>query len=305
MATSLETDDDRFPYDPPKSAAEHIDDFYPRGVICSSVDKTTCVPVKDYSPKVKSDTVFTEEEELHRELRAAGEQIPSRYNLALKCGVESGLVVINIGNGRGDFVPNLKPGRYGVAHTSLGNLLCKTKHVITGAGNVNVIFGINADDWPDVVRSCVLVEPDMYGRGEISLLADDSYALIEPSIHPVTGRQYRFHTPFLHIPGAGGAFLDGVTSNAYVTVTYPLYKLGIMTLDRRQMSELLRAFNHDWINGPVFAGKNRIVRNNGVKKAHIGEHYDIASLIELGSMSYSVTEKNEDDKSAAAATGGA
>lgn len=262
--------------DPPRIAREHINDFYYNGAIYVLADKTTSAPLQRFSFKKDIGNVEQDSkvvvERIGADISAAGEQIPSKYNLELKCGVESGLVVLNIGKGRGDFVPNLKPGRYGVEHTSLVNLLCKTKRIITGAGNVNLIFGINADDWPDGVRSCVLVEPDVYGRSAIILLADDSYALIEPSIHPVTGKQYRFYTPFLHIPGAGGAFLDGVTSNAYVTVTYPLYKLGIMTLDRRQMSDLLRAFNHDWINGSVFAGKNRIISNNGIEKAPIGEH---------------------------------
>src|SRR5215207_9291463 len=42
--------------------------------------------------------------------------------LSLVTGVASGLVAIQIGKNRGDFVPNLKPGRYGVEHTANGNL---------------------------------------------------------------------------------------------------------------------------------------------------------------------------------------
>lgn len=103
--------------------------------------------------------------------------------LALECGVESGLIVIEIGNGRGSFVPKLKPGRYGVEHTSLGNLVTKTKRVIdVNDGTCHLIFGIVPEQWQDGLSSCALVKTDLEeGRGAINLLADGSAQPIEPT----------------------------------------------------------------------------------------------------------------------------
>src|SRR5215212_391474 len=62
-------------------------------------------------------------------------RLEGQDQLAIICGPKAGsrLVVIDIGVGRGSFVPKLDPGRYGVAHTNVGNLLTKTKRTI----NVN------------------------------------------------------------------------------------------------------------------------------------------------------------------------
>lgn len=166
--------------------------------------------------------------------------------LVLECGVNSGLVVIQIGTNRGSFVPKLDPGSYGVEHTNLGNLVTKTKQIIdVNNGTCHLIFGIVPSQWPDGLHTCTLVQPDLKGRRVINLLGDGS---IQP-IEPTSG--FRFYTPFYHIPGAGSAY-SSPNSNVY-----PLYRLGIMTLNREQLSELLRAFNRDWSNGPVFARNSK------------------------------------------------
>jgi hypothetical protein len=155
--------------------------------------------------------------------------------------------VIRIGKNRGDSIPSLDAGSYGVDHTCLGNLVTKTKRIIdVENGTAHLIFGIVPDQWLDGLNSCALVQPDLEGRGAIDLLADDESQYMEPTAG------YRFYTPFFHIPGAGSAY-SSPNSNVY-----PLYRLGIMTLNREQISELLRAFNEDWSNGPVFARKNKI-----------------------------------------------
>lgn len=173
--------------------------------------------------------------------------------IALECGVKSGLVVIEIGKNRGGFVPDFDPGEYGVQHTNLGNLIAITKRIVDVANcQVHMILGIVPDQWVEGLNSSVLVQPDLQGHGAINLLADGSTQLIEPS--PCM----RFYTPFYHIPGAGSAFLDENRDPHPGVSVYPLYRLGIMTLDRTQLSELLRAFNADWTNGAVFARKNKI-----------------------------------------------
>jgi hypothetical protein len=170
-----------------------------------------------------------------------GDDVP----IGLQCGVEGGLVVIQVGVNRGDFVPKLDPGSYGVEHTALGNLLTKTKRIVDiNNGTTSVIFGIVPNQWPDGIHSCTLVQPDLEGRGAINLLADGSIQPIEST------PGYRFYTPFFHTPGAGSGFVG--------RDVYTLYPLGIMTLNREQLSELLRAFNKDWSNGAVFARKNKI-----------------------------------------------
>src|SRR5215208_4967725 len=160
-----------------------------------------------------------------------------RNELALQCGVESGLIVIQIGANRGDFIPNLNQGRYGVEHTSLGNLVTKTKRIFhVDTGTTHLVFGVVPNQWPDGLNSCTLVSSDIEGRGAINLLADGSSQSIEPALG------YRFYTPFFHIRGAGSAFAADEN-------VYPLYRLGIITLNRSQLTELLRAFNRDWTNG--------------------------------------------------------
>ena len=125
-------------------------------------------------------------------------QVPRKHNIALKCGIGSGLFVLNVNN-RGDFVPNLKPGKYGVAHTAIGNAIRQTKRIIDGSSNTSAIFGIYPDESPEgLTRRTLLRQTDLFGRGTISLLADGAYALIEPSIHAHTGQSYRFYTPFKH-----------------------------------------------------------------------------------------------------------
>lgn len=196
------------------------------------------------------DTPKTAEEHFHSFCDLGGAKLIHTKNgkPALECGVASGLVVIQIGKGRGSFVPDLDPGRYGIGHTALGNLLSKTKRIVdVKTGTIHTIFGIVSNQWPDGLDSCTLVRPDHEGRGAINLLANGSTHPIEPT------PGYRFYTPFFHHPGAGSAFTGGNV--------YPLYPLGIMTLDRTQLSELIRAFNKDWSNGIVFACKNRIGEN--------------------------------------------
>ena len=173
--------------------------------------------------------------------------------LELECGIQSGLVVIQVGVNRGDFVPNLDPGSYGVEHTAPGNLLRRTKRIVnTNDGTTSVIFGIAREHWPDGLNSCVLVQPDTEGHGPINLLADHSTQPIEST------PGYRFYTPFYHIPGAGSGFLTPERKPREGVSVYPLYPIGVMTLNRVQLSELLRAFNKDWSNGSVFSCKNAI-----------------------------------------------
>jgi hypothetical protein len=177
-------------------------------------------------------------------------------NLALKCGTQSGIIVIQVGANRGDFVPKLDPGSYGVAHTALGNLFRHTKRIINvNNGTTSVVFGIIPSDWPDGLNSCTLVQYDLEGRGAIILLADCSTQPIEPT------PGYRFYTPFFHEPGAGSAFA-GCRGSYDGGGVYPLYPLGIMTLNRFQLSELLRAFNKDWSNGPVFARRSNNIETS-------------------------------------------
>ena len=173
---------------------------------------------------------------------------------ALQCGVGSGVIVIRIGVNRGDFVSKLDPGRYGVAHTNIGNLLRRTKRIVdTNNRTVHAVFGVVREHWPDGFYSCALVQQDLQGRGAIDILADGSSQPIEPT------PGFRFYTPFKHIPGAGGEFLtpDGKSIRGDGSV-YPLYPTGTMTLNRVQLSGLLRGFNPDWSNGPVFANANKI-----------------------------------------------
>jgi hypothetical protein len=194
----------------------------------------------------------TAEEHYHDFVDLGGARVNRMENdsVVLECGVQSGLIAIQIEKGRGNFVPNLDPGSYGVDHTLLGNLLIKTKRVIDfKKGVMSLIFGVIGKQWPDGIYSCTLVQRDLKkgggrGGGAIKLLADECGQYIEPT------PGYRFYTPFQHISGAGSAFVG--------KETYPLYQLGIMTLDRTQLSELLRAFNQDWSNGIVFARKNDV-----------------------------------------------
>ena len=98
----------------------------------------------------------------------------------------------------------------------------------------------------------------MQGHGLISLLADDAETPIEPT------QGYRFYTPLYHISGAGNGFIirdqsANIVKSRPPTTVYPPYLIGIMTLDRELLSELLRAFNADWSNGSVFARKNPVM----------------------------------------------
>jgi hypothetical protein len=175
--------------------------------------------------------------------------------LLLVTGIASSLVAIQIRKNGGSFVPNLKPGRYGVEHTTNGNLLIKTKRIIDiNTGTISIVFGIIRDEWPDGLNSCTLVQPDTKGRGPIQLLADGSEIPIEPT------PGYRFYTPFFHIPGAGSAFItrgpDGEPEAIGPGPVHRPYLIGIMTMDRESLSEILRGFNDDWTNGPVFSRKN-------------------------------------------------
>jgi len=182
---------------------------------------------------------------------------PEPGKLSLVCGVASGIVVLQIGPGRGDFIPDLDRGKYGVGYTMLGNILSKTKRIVdVKTGTTHAIFGILPDQWLDGLNSCTLVHPNLEGRGPIRLLADGAVHPIEPT------PAYRFYTPFQHLSGAGLGFLMRGFNGELVTrpkvTVHPLYLIGVMTLDRTQLSELLRAFNKDWINGHVFACKNPV-----------------------------------------------
>jgi hypothetical protein len=139
----------------------------------------------------------------------------------------------------------------------LGNILSKTKRIVdVNTGTTHAVFGIVPDQWLDGLNSCTLIQPDLEGRGPIRLLADDAVQPIEPT------PAYRFYTPFQHLTGAGlGLLIRGFNGELMprpkVTI-HPLYLIGVMTLDRTQLSELLRAFNPDWLNGSVFERKNPI-----------------------------------------------
>jgi hypothetical protein len=128
-----------------------------------------------------------------------------------------------------------------------------------------VIFGVAPEHWPDGINSCTLVQPDLEGRGVINLLADGSIAPIEPT------PGYRFYTPFFHIAGAGGAFLTPDHKAKPGRSIYPPYRIGVMTLNREQLSELLRGFNADWSNGRVFAEKNEIGKQQDQQEQEQGQ----------------------------------
>lgn len=177
--------------------------------------------------------------------------------LSLVTGVTSGLVVLQIGKGRGSFVPTLSLGKYGVRYTGLGSLFTKTMRIVdVNTGTTHAVFGIDVDQWLDGLNSCTLIQPDPEGRGPIRLIADEA----EQPIEPTPG--FRFYTPFQHLTGAGSGFLTTDENGDLVprprTTIYPLYRIGIMTLDRTDLSELLRAFNREWTNGSVFSRKNSI-----------------------------------------------
>jgi hypothetical protein len=262
------------PFDEPKLAIEHGLDFAYLGAVCVPVDRTTSNPMAQNWKAAKPETITID----HMKDIWDIELVPKDHNIALKCGVDTGLFVLSIGADRGDFVPNLKPGKYGVRHTALGNLFCKTKRILTPSGGVNLIFGIYRHEWPDGLHSSQLIQPDIQGRGSIDVLADNSFALIEPSADPRTGRQYRFFTPLYHEDS-----LDRSTSrrqrSACAAVVNPLYELGIMTLHREEVVELLHAFNPDWANGPVYANRYSVRRPKVTKCKD--EYYDIQALIEL------------------------
>jgi hypothetical protein len=237
---------------------EHAINFHNCGAVCVTVDKLTSKPAfvggVDMMRRPPPSSSITTIPDLEKTFDIW--QVPHKYNIALKCGIESGLFVLNINN-RADFVPDLKPGKYGVAHTSIGNNIRQTKRIIDGAGNTSAIFGIYREEWPEGLYSCPLLgQTDLFGRGTISLLADSAYALIEPSIHLHTGNSYRFYTPFKHEPEAGSA------TKSYPAVNL-LYSLGIMTIHRSEVSELVRSIDPDWYNGPVHANKNRIANLGG------------------------------------------
>ncbi len=214
----------------PVSVTEHAV-MSPAGVFGFDKPKTTEEHYRDFADIGRAKLAYTEQNEL-----------------ALECGVQSGLIVIQIGANRGDFVPNLNPVRYGVEHTSLGNLVTKTKRIVhVDTGTTHLVLGIVPNQWPDGLNSSTLVQSNLEACGAINLLADGSTQPIEPT------PGFKFYTPFFHAPGAGSGFAG--------RDVYPLYVLGIMTLNRSQLSELLRAFNKDWSNGPVFARKNKIGEN--------------------------------------------
>jgi hypothetical protein len=207
------------------------------------------------------DTPKSAEEHVHSFCDLGGAKLTRAQTdkLALVCGVASGLVVIQVGPGQGSFVPDLNPGRYGVEHTLLGSAISTTKRIVdVKAGTTHAIFGIVPDQWLDGLNSCTLVQPDLEGSGSITLLADNAVHPIEPT------PGFRFYTPFHHIPAAGSGALTRAKNTVDMiprrdATVYPLYQIGVMTLDRMQLSELLRAFNEDWSNGPIFACKNPVI----------------------------------------------
>lgn len=178
---------------------------------------------------------------------------------ALATGIVSKLVVLKIGKGRGAFCPKLNAGKYGIAHTALGNLLIKTKRIIeTNTNTTHPIFGIIKEQWPEGLFSSTLVQPDAKNNcAAIELLADKASIAIEPT------QGQRFYTPFYHEPGAGSGFVPNGINGDEIKCrpgcnVYPPYLIGIMTLDRSSLAELIRAFNPNWSNGPVFAKKNPV-----------------------------------------------
>jgi hypothetical protein len=240
---------EQIPFDTPKLAVQHAIEFHNCGAVCVPADKLTSQPTNGGTEVIgrRTSTTF-----LNLEKMLDIWQVPRKHNIALKCGVGSGLFVLNVNN-RGDFVPNLKPGKYGVAHTAIGNAIRQTQRIIDGSGNTSAIFGIYPEEWPEGLYSCTLLrQTDLFGLGTISLLADSAYALIEPSIHAHTGQSYRFYTPFKHELGAGSA------TKSFPAV-YLLGQVGITTMHRSEISELARSIDPDWHNGPIYANnKNRI-----------------------------------------------
>lgn len=234
------------------AAADHISSFCNTGVKCVIVDKESSRPVRVIE--------CGDDDHDNDDIRF----IPTKYNLAIQTGVESGCVAINVGKIRGSFVPNLDKGDYGVNHTSLGVLLTTTRRVISPSGSTySIILGIHRDEWPDGLNSSTLVQPTLDGRGAINLIADGGYQLIEPSVDPITDKRYLFYTPYRHIDVAGSGFKKQLQDN------HQLFSLGIMTLTRSQLSELIRGFNKNWTNGSVFARKNHAV-SSPVKDEAIG-----------------------------------
>lgn len=199
-----------------------------------------------YSAHAKSNTAFDEPKTAEDHFRGFSDVAQARIisdganSFALSTGVNSGLVVLKIGKGRGAFCPKLNAGKFGIAHTALGNLLIKTKRIIdTNTGTAHPIFGIIKEQWPEGLFSSTLVQPDAKGNcAAIELLADSAAIPIEPT------QGYRFYTPFYHEPGAGGGFVPGGIVATDIRPrpgcnVYPPYLLGIMTLDRPSLSELI------------------------------------------------------------------
>lgn len=158
------------------------------------------------------------------------------YYAALKLGPcrdrETGLLAIQFIN-RGSYVPKLPVGLYGPEHTYIGNALVKTKRVVIDSANFpptsfTVLFGYRLTEFPAGLPSRELVQQTLDGMGTVRLLAEGSYLPIEPA----GGR--RFYTPLSESVNAlkGSAHLGcGLDS------------LGIITLNRESLEEILRAFD--------------------------------------------------------------
>ena len=223
----------QYQYDRPKSAFEHAMDFWlgGRGPVCAAVDPSTLQVAVERQPRDTSTADYirwfhtgTRRERADRDYYAALKLGPCRDDV-------TGLLAIQF-DSRGSYVPKLPAGRYGPEHTYLGNSLLMTKRVVIDSANFTprsfaVLFGYRLTEFPTGLHSSELVQQTLDGMGNIRLLAEGAYLPMEPA----GGR--RFYTPLSHTRG----------DSAYTDM---LYSLGIITLDRESLTEMLRAFNHEW-----------------------------------------------------------
>lgn len=220
-------------YDRPKSALEHALDFWLGGMgpVCVAVDPSTLQVAVERQPRDTSTADYIRWFHTGTRHERAGRD----YYAALRLGpcrdCVTGLLAIQFDN-RGAYVPKLPAGMYGPEHTYIGNSLLKTKRVVIDSTSFPprsfaVLFGYHLSEFPYGLRSRELVQQTIDGMGPIKLLADGSYLPIEPA----GGR--RFYTPLSHTGG------DSKYANM-------LYSLGIITLDRESITEMLHAFDPEW-----------------------------------------------------------
>jgi hypothetical protein len=221
----------RYRYDEPKSALKHALDFWldGNGPVCAAVDPDTLKIAVERKP---ADT--TPADYYRWFMTGDGGK---KYHPALRLGLcrnrKFGLLAIQFDN-RGPWVPKLPLGQYGPEHTYIGNALLRTKRVIIDTTNYPptsfaVLFGYLPSEFPYGLRTRELVQQTLDGMGNIRLLAEGSYLPIEPA-----GNRRSF-TPLSHTAG------DGTNTN-----TNTLYSLGIITLDRESLTEMMHAFDPGW-----------------------------------------------------------